>query len=84
MLKLSINGHAAQRAVRPGRDGGRPLQEWRKLLSVALARNTAATATGHKALRRAYRSAISVPIRPAIRFHRRRLNTRRFVEKSFM
>ena len=37
-----------------GRDGGRPLQEWRKLLSVALARDTAATilsATGHKALR---------------------------------
>ena len=37
-----------------GRDGGRPLQEWRKLLSLALARCTAATvlsATGHKALR---------------------------------
>ena len=37
-----------------GRDGGRPLQEWRKLLSFALARCTAATilsATGHKALR---------------------------------
>ena len=26
-----------------GRDGGRPLQEWRKLLSAALARYTAAT-----------------------------------------
>ena len=37
-----------------GRDGGRSLQEWRKLLSLALARYTAATilsATGHKALR---------------------------------
>ena len=36
-----------------GRDGGRSLQEWRKLLSVVLARYTAATilsATGHKAL----------------------------------
>ena len=35
-----------------GRDGGRPLQEWQKLLSIALARYTAATvlsATGHKA-----------------------------------
>ena len=31
-----------------GRDGGRPLQEWRKLLSLALAR---CSATGHKALR---------------------------------
>ena len=37
-----------------GRDGGRRLQEWRKLLSLALARYTTATilsATGHKALR---------------------------------
>ena len=37
-----------------GRDGGRPLQNGEKLLSVALARYTAATilsATGHKALR---------------------------------
>ena len=37
-----------------GRDGGRSPQEWRKLLSLALARYTAATilsATGHKALR---------------------------------
>ena len=36
------------------RDGGRSLQEWRKLLSLALARYAAATilsATGHKALR---------------------------------
>ena len=35
-----------------GRDGGRSPQEWRKLLSVALAKYTAATilsATGHKA-----------------------------------
>ena len=40
-----------------GRDGGRSLQEWRKLLSLALARYTAATilsATGHKALRGAW------------------------------
>ena len=38
-----------------GSDGGRSLQELRKLLSVALARYTAATilsATGHNALRR--------------------------------
>ena len=37
-----------------GRDGGRSIQVWRKLLSVALARYTAATilsATGHKAWR---------------------------------
>ena len=37
-----------------GKDIGRPLQEWRKLLSVALARYTSATilsATGHQALR---------------------------------
>ena len=37
-----------------GRDGGRSPQEWRKLLSLALARYTAATilsATGHRALR---------------------------------
>ena len=37
-----------------GRDGGRPLQEWRKLLSIELARYTAATvlsATGRKSLR---------------------------------
>ena len=37
-----------------GRDGGRSLQEWRKLLSVALARHTATTilsATSHEALR---------------------------------
>ena len=36
------------------RDGGRPLQEWQKLLSVALARYTASTvpsATGHTAWR---------------------------------
>ena len=39
-----------------GKDSGRPLQEWRKLLSVALARYTAATllsAAGHQALREA-------------------------------
>ena len=45
-----------QRAVSKaaGRDGGRPLQELRKLLSVALAKHTAATilsALGHKARR---------------------------------
>ena len=37
-----------------GRDCGRPLQDWRKLLSLALARYIAATilsATGQKALR---------------------------------
>ena len=37
-----------------GKDSGRPLQEWRKLLSIALARYTAATilsAAGHQALR---------------------------------
>ena len=37
-----------------GRECGRPLQDWRKLLSLALARYIAATilsATGHKALR---------------------------------
>ena len=37
-----------------GKDSGRPLQEWRKLLSVALAGYTAATilsAAGHQALR---------------------------------
>ena len=37
-----------------GKDSGRPLQEWRKLLSVALARHTAATilsAAGNQAMR---------------------------------
>ena len=49
---LRRNRRAINKAA--GRNGGRPLQEWRKLLRIALARYTVATvlsARGHKALR---------------------------------
>ena len=49
-----LAGYKRASSKAAGRDGGRLLQEWRKLLSAALARYTAATillATGHKALR---------------------------------
>ena len=50
--KLAWYKRAINKAA--GRNGGRPLQEWQQLLSIVLARNTAATVlptTGHKALR---------------------------------
>ena len=52
LRRLAENKRAITKAA--GRDGGRSLQEWRKLLSLALARYTAATilsATAHEALR---------------------------------
>ena len=52
LRRLAVYKRAITKAA--GRDGGRSLQEWRKVLSLALARYTAATilsATGHKALR---------------------------------
>ena len=52
LRKLAGYKRAVSKAA--GKDGGRPLQEWQKLLSMALARCTATTvlsATAHKALR---------------------------------
>ena len=42
-LLRRLAGHKRAITKAAGRDGGRPLQEWRELLSVALARHTAAT-----------------------------------------
>ena len=50
LRKLAVYKRAFSKAA--GRDGGRPLQEWQKLLNIALARYAAATflfSTGHKA-----------------------------------
>ena len=52
LRRLAGNKRAISKAL--GRDCGQPRQDWRKLLSLALARYIAATilsATGHKALR---------------------------------
>ena len=51
---LRVAGYKRAITKAAGRDGGRSLQEWRKLLSLARVRYTAATilsSTGHKALR---------------------------------
>ena len=64
MLLRKLVGHKRAISKAAGRDGERPLQEWRKLLSIALARYTAATvlsATGHKALRGTYCAPAVLP-----------------------
>ena len=53
-LLRKLTGYKRAIGKAQGRDCGRPIQEWRKLLSIALARYAAATilsATGHKAMR---------------------------------
>ena len=53
-LLRKLGGYKRAITKAAGKDSGRPLQEWRKLLSVALARYTAATilsAAGHQAMR---------------------------------
>ena len=50
-LHRQLAGYKRAIAKAAGKASGRPLQEWRKLLSVALARYTILSAAGHQALR---------------------------------